>query len=79
MPLYEFVCRDCEKEQELLVRGDEQPVCESCGGLQLAKLLSVPAAHLAGEGVARPMEAQRAAAAARAAAAILTRARHNSL
>lgn len=55
MPLYEFVCRDCEKEQELLVRGDEQPVCESCGGLQLAKLLSVPAAHLAGEGVARPM------------------------
>jgi len=50
MPLYEFVCSDCEREQELLVRGAETPVCESCGGQRLLKLLSVPAAHLGGEG-----------------------------
>ena len=55
MPLYEFVCRDCQKEQELLVRGDEAPECQSCGGVHLSKLLSVPAAHLAGEVGGRPM------------------------
>lgn len=55
MPLYEFVCRDCQKEQELLVRADETPTCESCGGVHMAKLLSVPAAHLAGEAGPRPM------------------------
>jgi hypothetical protein len=31
------------------------PACESCGGVHLAKLLSVPAAHLSGEGGPRPM------------------------
>lgn len=44
MPLYEFICRDCNCEQELLVRQGETPQCEKCGGQQLAKLLSVPAA-----------------------------------
>ncbi|MCA9258013.1 MAG: hypothetical protein KDA61_02380 [Planctomycetales bacterium] len=51
MPLYEFLCRDCEVEQELLVRGEEQPVCEKCGSKQLVKLLSVcasPASNSAG-------------------------------
>jgi putative FmdB family regulatory protein len=45
MPLYDFVCRDCHQEQELLVRGEETPACEACGGSQLTKLLSVPVAH----------------------------------
>lgn len=45
MPLYEFVCGDCQKEQELLVRGEEKPVCESCGSMRLTKLLSAPVAH----------------------------------
>lgn len=48
MPLYEFVCRDCEVEQELLVRGEEIPACESCGSKQLTKLLSAPVAHSTG-------------------------------
>jgi putative FmdB family regulatory protein len=48
MPLYEFVCRDCGVEQEHLVRGAEQPVCEKCGGKSLAKLLSAPVAHVPG-------------------------------
>lgn len=47
MPLYEFVCHDCQREQELLIRGQETPQCESCGSESLQKLLSVPAAHAA--------------------------------
>ncbi|MBA3482305.1 MAG: zinc ribbon domain-containing protein [Pirellulales bacterium] len=50
MPLYEFLCPDCHKEQEHLVRGSETPACESCGGQRLTKLLSVPAMHAAGDG-----------------------------
>ncbi|MCA9237389.1 MAG: zinc ribbon domain-containing protein [Planctomycetales bacterium] len=50
MPLYEFVCQDCRREQELLVRGEELPECEACGGVRLTRLLSVPAAHTAGSG-----------------------------
>ncbi len=45
MPLYDFVCRECHKAQELLVRGEETPACEACGSSQLTKLLSVPVAH----------------------------------
>ena len=48
MPLYEFVCRACDKQQELLVRGDDQPACEACGSDRLMRLLSVPTAHVAG-------------------------------
>lgn len=47
MPLYEFVCQDCQREQELLVRGEESPKCEHCGSPSLQKLLSVPAGHSA--------------------------------
>lgn len=56
MPLYEFVCQDCQSEQELLVRGDESPQCESCGSSSLQKLLSVPAAHASREGGGGPPE-----------------------
>jgi putative FmdB family regulatory protein len=45
MPLYEFACRDCNAEFELLIRGSEQPQCPTCEGQRLEKLLSVPAAH----------------------------------
>jgi putative FmdB family regulatory protein len=50
MPLYEFVCRDCNRQQELLVRGSETPVCTECGGQHLSKLLSLPVTHTAGGG-----------------------------
>lgn len=45
MPLYEFVCRDCRSEFELLVRGSEEPQCPRCESRELEKLLSAPAAH----------------------------------
>jgi putative FmdB family regulatory protein len=54
MPLYDFVCRDCGREQEILIRGSETPSCESCGGPSLAKLLSAPIAHMGGKSEPRP-------------------------
>ncbi len=45
MPLYEYACRDCDQQFELLVRGSEIPHCPSCDSRRLEKLLSVPAAH----------------------------------
>ncbi len=50
MPLYEFKCRDCEKEFEFLVRGRDwkrEVACPSCGargGARFEKLLSVAGA-----------------------------------
>jgi len=44
MPLYEYQCRSCSHEFEVLVRsGDPAPTCNSCGSADLEKLLS----HLA--------------------------------
>jgi len=48
MPLYEYACKRCHNEFELLVRGAEKPACPHCGDERLEKLLSVPAAHTAG-------------------------------
>jgi len=45
MPLYEYLCESCQQQVEILVRGDETPECPECGGNQLCKQLSVPAAH----------------------------------
>jgi putative FmdB family regulatory protein len=45
MPLYEYRCPKCDKEFELLIRGEEQPQCPDCGGKKLRRLLSAPAVH----------------------------------
>jgi putative FmdB family regulatory protein len=47
MPIYEYTCNDCGSDFELLVRGEEKPVCPTCGKRHLTKSLSVPAAHSA--------------------------------
>lgn len=44
MPLYEFHCRECDHEVEVLVRSSDAPTCPDCGSRRLEKLLSVPAA-----------------------------------
>jgi putative FmdB family regulatory protein len=42
MPLYEYRCKDCNQESELLVKSLEaQPGCPECGSKRLEKLLSV--------------------------------------
>lgn len=47
MPLYEYACRECGREFEVLVRGEETPVCPHCESRKLDKLLSVAAGHVA--------------------------------
>lgn len=45
MPIYEYQCASCAKEFETLVRGAaDVPRCPSCGGIDLSRLFSVPAA-----------------------------------
>jgi len=48
MPIYEYVCKSCRHEFEVLIRGQERPKCPECGGTRLGKKWSVPAAHTAG-------------------------------
>lgn len=47
MPLYEYRCKACGTKSEFLVRpgpGSDPLVCPACGGEELVKALSVPAA-----------------------------------
>jgi putative FmdB family regulatory protein len=48
MPLYEYACRACDKEFEVLVRASETPLCPSCHSEDLERKLSVFAAHTQG-------------------------------
>jgi putative FmdB family regulatory protein len=48
MPLFEFRCQACEHDFEVLVRASEKPTCPTCDSTKLEKLLSAPAAHVAG-------------------------------
>lgn len=48
MPVYEYVCKDCRKKSEILIRNLEQkPQCE-CGSNQLEKVFSTFAVSEAG-------------------------------
>ena len=40
MPIYEYTCRGCGTELELLVRRGETPACPSCASQDLEKKLS---------------------------------------
>jgi putative FmdB family regulatory protein len=48
MPLFEYACKECDREFELLVRGSETPECPSCHATDLERRLSVFAAHTGG-------------------------------
>jgi len=43
MPLFDFVCADCGKASEVLVRAGERPVCPERGYARLEKQLPVVA------------------------------------
>jgi putative FmdB family regulatory protein len=45
MPLYEYQCEPCDLTFETLIRGNGDAAhCPKCGSVDVAKLLSVPAA-----------------------------------
>jgi putative FmdB family regulatory protein len=41
MPIFEYVCQDCEKKFEALVYGAQKAVCPHCHGKKLEQQLSV--------------------------------------
>jgi putative FmdB family regulatory protein len=52
MPFYEYQCRACGAEVEVLQKISDAPLkkCPECGKNQLAKLVSAPSFRLAGGG-----------------------------
>lgn len=48
MPIYEFVCRACNKRSSFFIRSMNQsfsPVCPACGGTDLTRAISTFAHH----------------------------------
>jgi putative FmdB family regulatory protein len=44
MPMFEYKCRGCGNQFEMLVRkGQDTPACPKCQSQELEKLLSIPA------------------------------------
>jgi len=43
MPIFEYSCKQCQAQFELLVRPGTELVCKQCGSVELERLLSVPA------------------------------------
>jgi putative FmdB family regulatory protein len=41
MPIYEYVCKDCDKKFEALVYGSAKAECPACHGKKLEQQLSV--------------------------------------
>lgn len=54
MPIYEYVCRDCDHRFETLVQGSATPHCPSCDSASLAKQLSVFAVSTKSASAPRP-------------------------
>jgi putative FmdB family regulatory protein len=40
MPIYEYSCKSCGNQFEMLILGAEEAVCPSCAGKELERLLS---------------------------------------
>ena len=43
MPIFEYTCKSCGREFELLVRPGAELVCPGCASTELEKLISKPA------------------------------------
>ncbi len=59
MPIYEYVCMQCESHFEELVRAGNEPDCPDCGAADVRKQFSVFATH--GGGGEQPSFGQTAA------------------
>jgi len=50
MPIFEFLCKGCGKQFEVLVRGSEKPHCPKCDSTRLEQQLSAFAVASSGNG-----------------------------
>ena len=41
MPIFEYHCKSCDNQFELIVRGTVEPVCPSCGATNVEKIISM--------------------------------------
>jgi putative FmdB family regulatory protein len=48
MPVFDFSCRTCGHAFEQLVRASDVPTCPACAGVEVEKLLSLPALKTSG-------------------------------
>lgn len=70
MPIFEYRCRTCGHEFEMLVRTGDVPACRSCAGVDLERVISLPAVksegtHRAALNAARKRDAKLGAENAR--------------
>jgi len=42
MPIFEYVCKNCDRQFEAFVTADRTPACPACQSANLAKQLSSP-------------------------------------
>ncbi len=54
MPIFEYLCRDCNQRFESLVYGSQKPECPHCGSRKLETQLSVFAVSSKSSATARP-------------------------
>jgi putative FmdB family regulatory protein len=50
MPIFEYICKECEHQFEVIVQGNRKAECPSCRSKRLEKQLSVFAAAAKGIG-----------------------------
>jgi putative FmdB family regulatory protein len=51
VPIYEYVCMECEAHFEELVRGEQEIVCPDCAATNVSRQFSAFAVH----GIAKPV------------------------
>jgi putative FmdB family regulatory protein len=63
MPIFEFVCSECEQPFEELVFGSntDDIVCPSCGSEQVRKKMSTFSSKIGGDGASLSLSASSAA------------------
>jgi len=55
MPIFEYVCKECQHQFEVLVYGHQKAVCPKCESKKLEPKLSVFAVSAKGGGSTAPM------------------------
>ncbi len=56
MPIFEYLCRDCNQRFETLVYGSQKPECPHCGSRKLETQLSVFAVSSKSSAASRPAD-----------------------